>query len=653
MTILLLRGYNNYFNRIKKSESSISDYKTASTSYLEYANVNFDYQDGILTSIVVGNAQQLEQSDYILDFESGDSPDYLIVHDNTNIKSRWFVVESVKIRGGQYKLALKRDVLVDFSEQVMNSPCFVEKGIVNDYNSALLLNPENMSFNQIKQGEKLLRDETYCAWLVGYLKKGISESKTITFTYPNTVPNATALDSYPWANCVNLYNNDGTYTTATKKAGSLVPSSSLVKFRTYYKSGGNSNVPTNQNVNLTFNLSKQLIKNDYIARHTDWDGLTSTALDLEKHGSAWTPNFISYPEAEKLGNEIFDHTFNWSYVNNFFNTLINATKYSVVSGNNIVESTEDLTIYNGAIVTKNNKVYKLTVGQGSEQIYDTYYTGEDNICNDYLSSLYYEFKPDWQLYRNQDNPTKKKVKIALSYRQYNITANEISVGETLTFTLPVSANRTQCEDAAYDMFAIPINPEGLNFPNAPHVPVYVSNGSYGTRYINVGTASGDELTIAMQLATAEGAGTDAGWIYDLQLLPYCPLGSDFIRDHVFKAPAVLPYGWDAPSDVRLDISSLTENKDYSWILDNSATPKKRGIVFYPKYSNFNVNIPVTVPDEHIEFEEKRIERPVLTYFSHSDDTGYDGDWPLYTIEFPYGCEDVDYQSISWSEGIQD
>jgi|GEM_PF-1794624 len=128
MTILLLRGYNNYFNRIKKLESSITDYKTKSTSYLEYANVNFDYQDGILTSIVVGNSQQLEQSDYILDFESGDSPDYLIVHDNTAIKSRWFVIECVKIRGGQYKLALKRDVLVDFGEKIMNSPCFVEKG---------------------------------------------------------------------------------------------------------------------------------------------------------------------------------------------------------------------------------------------------------------------------------------------------------------------------------------------------------------------------------------------------------------------------------------------------------------------------------------------------------------------------------------------
>lgn len=88
MTILLLRGYNNYFNRIKKSETTITAYKEASTSYLEYGNVNFDPQDGILTSLVVGSSNQLEQSDHILDFENNDTPDYLIVHDNSNIASR-------------------------------------------------------------------------------------------------------------------------------------------------------------------------------------------------------------------------------------------------------------------------------------------------------------------------------------------------------------------------------------------------------------------------------------------------------------------------------------------------------------------------------------------------------------------------------------
>ena len=57
-TILLLKGYNNYFNRIHKSEETITAYKQASTSYLEYPNVNFDMQDGIATSLVVGCEHQ-------------------------------------------------------------------------------------------------------------------------------------------------------------------------------------------------------------------------------------------------------------------------------------------------------------------------------------------------------------------------------------------------------------------------------------------------------------------------------------------------------------------------------------------------------------------------------------------------------------------
>ena len=138
MTILLLKGYNNYFNRIKKLEATITDYKTKSTSYLEYAGVNFDMQDGILTSLVVGSESQQREippatpegtlTNEVLKFDDLGTPDYLIVHDNTVIKSRWFIIESVKIRGGQYKLALKRDVLADFSERIMNSPCYVEKG---------------------------------------------------------------------------------------------------------------------------------------------------------------------------------------------------------------------------------------------------------------------------------------------------------------------------------------------------------------------------------------------------------------------------------------------------------------------------------------------------------------------------------------------
>ena len=97
MTILLLKGYNNYFNRIKKQEADITTYKTKSTSYLEYANVNFDPRDGIATTLVVGSEVQKkdivnDQSQVIgqevLKFDDLGCPDYLICHDNQTIKSR-------------------------------------------------------------------------------------------------------------------------------------------------------------------------------------------------------------------------------------------------------------------------------------------------------------------------------------------------------------------------------------------------------------------------------------------------------------------------------------------------------------------------------------------------------------------------------------
>ncbi len=208
MTILLLKGYNNYFNRICKSEVDISTYKTASTSYLEYGNVNFDPQDGIMTSLVVGGDTQKKTETVnntevtkILDFESGGSPDYLIVHENNVINSRWFVVECVRVRAGQYKLALKRDVLVDFNDQIMNSPCFVEKGFINDIYSPLLLNSEGMSFNQIKKSEDCIKDDSRCAWLVGYVKKNIDANdlnsvNPISYTTPGAGANLPAAGSY-------------------------------------------------------------------------------------------------------------------------------------------------------------------------------------------------------------------------------------------------------------------------------------------------------------------------------------------------------------------------------------------------------------------------------------------------------------------------
>ena len=185
MVILLLKGYNNYFNRIVKKESSITDYKTASTSYLEYGNVNFEPNDGILTSIIVGGPTQKivnqDTTTSILNFESAGSPDYFIAYENLpvaqggpKIHSRWFIIECVRVRAGQYQLALKRDVLADFYDDFKNAPCFIEKGTIDDLNNYLLYNSENYPVNQIKTSENLIKDLSGVAWVVGYVASNLT-----------------------------------------------------------------------------------------------------------------------------------------------------------------------------------------------------------------------------------------------------------------------------------------------------------------------------------------------------------------------------------------------------------------------------------------------------------------------------------------------
>jgi hypothetical protein len=60
MDLLLLKGFNNYFNRIVKKYSTLADYKTHSASFLEFSNINFNPNDGVVTELILGNPTQQE-----------------------------------------------------------------------------------------------------------------------------------------------------------------------------------------------------------------------------------------------------------------------------------------------------------------------------------------------------------------------------------------------------------------------------------------------------------------------------------------------------------------------------------------------------------------------------------------------------------------
>lgn len=168
MINLYLLKYNNYYNRKIKKEQTIQEY----TNYVlaSFNNIyTFDYADGINTS-------------HVLPYK-GETPDYAIVteaddYGNEAIKSRWYVVESSYIRGGKYRVSLRRDLIADNLDEVLDAPCMVEKGYINDpLNDDGIFNDEGQSYNQIKVDETLLYDKSKCPWIVGYLANPTATQK--------------------------------------------------------------------------------------------------------------------------------------------------------------------------------------------------------------------------------------------------------------------------------------------------------------------------------------------------------------------------------------------------------------------------------------------------------------------------------------------
>ena len=160
MHYVLLSNYNNYYNRIYKRNDTYQEYINASASNILgiEKSYNFNIKDGV-------------NLDHIFNVDSNvDEPNYCLLLNETDnsIASRWFVLEWEKVRGNQYHAILRRDLLADNYEAITTAPCFIEKGYVGPQDSAIF-NKENITVNQIKTSETLLKDDSKTAWIVGYI----------------------------------------------------------------------------------------------------------------------------------------------------------------------------------------------------------------------------------------------------------------------------------------------------------------------------------------------------------------------------------------------------------------------------------------------------------------------------------------------------
>lgn len=166
--------WNSYYNRTYKPLLSVNEAEIV--GIIENCS-NWNPNDGV-------DAEQVTAYNTFVKI-----PDYMAVVEDGKITSRWYVIECVRTRNGQFKVSLHRDLIADYYESIKDSPMFVEKGFLSA-SSPLIFNKENMTFNQIKKGEYLLDEGINCAWIVGYLarpKTGQEQSITgsVSFGTPS------------------------------------------------------------------------------------------------------------------------------------------------------------------------------------------------------------------------------------------------------------------------------------------------------------------------------------------------------------------------------------------------------------------------------------------------------------------------------------
>lgn len=507
MTILTLK-FNNYFNRIVKT-GDLDTYAPFIVNRID--NVNFNPADGVTTTQIINSSEE-------------NVGDYLVLLDDTTIVSRWFIIDSTRLRNGQYELQLRRDLFVDAYNDVIQAPVFIEKATL-DPDNPLIFNSENMSYNQIKQSEILLKDGTECAWIVGYMARNDGEG--------------------------NITHINGTVTAMNNQYISLTTMT-----KTQFINDIIGQTLSDSRIELTCSFNQENYPYDIkTILYYENIGQGYVAPEKNRH-NVWAcsklPDLTSY-------NPI-DYARLRSNISSAMNLKTNVTNSLFYNGKNVKLS--DGKIYNVEIKLSND----------SEYIVKDIPSTMPNVFEDLNSN----FKNWLDSTGSVNNTIYGNPYGSIAYKVKSVSAvlTEVMQDGTYSFDIPISRNKVK--DAPYDMFAIPYSPDKNNEPY-----VWIAENDMG--------AEGAHLNSEISLLVAQNISEKWGaTLYDLQLLPYCPL-PELLSD---------------PGTSDMSIVNLRNGFDYTLIKDSDN--KIMSMIVFPNNSSFSTKIelqnPIKISDVKVESE---------------------------------------------------
>lgn len=547
---LLLLHYNNYFNRIIKKEDTIAAYKAADSAYKEASNINFNPGDGVSTSLVLGLGQNGSL------FE-GDEFDYLVTYEavgNDNvIRGRWFIVEQDRKRGGQYELTLKRDVLADNYDDVVNSPIFLEKGCIDDVNDPLLYNSESMNVNQIKQSEIPLTDETKCGWVVGYIPSDafpkvepeydrVEKTVTVPMSADITVNGLSSWDYW------NYCSENPNYKFMADNAGRRKVT---VKIRSQKAQAGNGRT-----------VRCDMVTADYAFYPNSSDAGTYSQVKSGFVNSS-SGQFVFPQWYQDYGPVTFNQgTINASVCASIFDPVRNNGSFNkaldaVLANVMTIGDTSALRRLQDKIIldSSTNAYYRISVISSSEESPVTVTsstTGGQTALTALKNAMHYPSGLGGSLHGDYTEFTASN-----SSTSYAVQLTNVGV----SMYVDLNSDRAHLNDAPYDMFCIPFS-DTLKL-------------KYGD------TEFSCSKNVALSMATEIARDLGSGTVYDVQLLPYCPN-----RTMVVKSTS--------PSSV-LDLTGVKYD-----LIKESATNAPKSAVIWCTESTFQV--PITTESQVVEFK---------------------------------------------------
>lgn len=451
MYYLLMEKFNNYLNRFMKKFDTVQEYKDYCTAnsynFVHYTtkSVNFNKRDNITSSHV---------------FNDNLKPNYLLwINETTGaIVSRWFVTRYTHTSGNQFNAELKRDVLGDNYEAVLESPAFIEKGFIDNQDPAVF-NKEDFVVNQIKKGEQQITDMDKCSWIIGYCESGSAVNGTITdYNTAYEYEVGTTFASWTYASLCN--------------AGAL------------------KNIDKNsENTRVYFNMATRYQAYSWYGPYFYVNANTHYAYSGEKIlNDCWILNDVQKVQAFK--NEEWWNNLSWStIISNIYTdnpSFVNDSAYNTLMSLNgkKVKFSDGIYAFN-VVSTKSQETRKWATNTSATynymytQVSATLTNVGASIATAHNTPVYYD----------------------LTMNNFSVTAIKDETAQG-AYTYSMKSTHKNLQDAPYRMFAIP-------YPSVSNVTEVQVNG--------IEINSELSLNWAIQLAADLGSK-----LYDIQILPYFP-----------------------------------------------------------------------------------------------------------------------------------